>query len=166
MDGFTTLVLQFKDNIAALICLTNFKLPPLHVVRPSQVVQVVYGFGDASGNRFGATLSKNYNCSGWLAETGRDGSGIRFQTGLWSPEEEEESSYYKELQNLLDTVSKEAMAGRIKDCKLFVFTDNSMAEGCFYQGNSKSPHLHTLVLDLQTLEMTCGMTIHVIHISG
>jgi hypothetical protein len=58
------------------------------------------------------------------------------------------------------------MAGRLKDCKLFVFTDNSTVEGCFYQGNSKSPHLHALVLDLQPLEMTYGMTIHVIHISG
>jgi hypothetical protein len=66
----------------------------------------------------------------------------------------------------VDAVSKEAMAGRLKDCKLFVFTDISTAKGCFYWGNSMSPHLHALVLDLQTLEMTFGMTIHVIYISG
>jgi hypothetical protein len=51
-DGFTALVPQFKDNLAALIQLANFKLPPLRVVRPSQVVQVFYGFGDALGPLF------------------------------------------------------------------------------------------------------------------
>ena len=47
-----------------------------------------------------------------------------------------------------------------------IFTDNSTAEGCFYRGNSKSICLYALVLDLRTLEMTYGMTIHVIHMSG
>jgi hypothetical protein len=45
-------------------------------------------------------------------------------------------------------------------------TDNSTAESCFYRGSSKSRQLHALVLVLRTLEMTCGMTIHVIHMSG
>lgn len=34
-DGVTPPVPRFKDNIAALICLTDFKLPPLRVVRPA-----------------------------------------------------------------------------------------------------------------------------------
>ncbi len=63
-------------------------------------------------------------------------------------------------------VGEEAKAGRLKNCKLFVFTDNLMAEGCFYRGSSKLVHLHALVLELRTLEMTFGMTIHVIHIAG
>ena len=79
---------------------------------------------------------------------------------------EEESSNYKELRNLVDTVGEEARAGRLRDCELFVFTDNSTAEGCFHRGTSKSVHLHSLVLELRTLEMIYGMTIHVIHISG
>jgi hypothetical protein len=61
-DCFTIPVPRFKDNIAALRQLTNFEQPPLQVVRPTQVVQVFYGFGDASGKQFGATLSQNYNC--------------------------------------------------------------------------------------------------------
>jgi hypothetical protein len=121
-DGFTTPVLRFKDDIAALICLTNFELPPLHVVRPFQVVQVFYGFGDPSRKQFGATLLENYNCQGRLSGTGTDGSGIRFQIGLWLPEEEDKSSNYKELRNLVDTVSEGAMASRLKDCKLFALT--------------------------------------------
>jgi hypothetical protein len=60
--------------------------------------------------------------------------------------EEEESSNYKELSNLVETVSEEAKAGRMRDCELFLFTDNSTAKGCFYRGTSKSPLLHELVL--------------------
>jgi hypothetical protein len=45
------------------------------------------------------------------------------------PEEEEESSNYKELRNLVDRVSKKAMAGRLKDCKLFVSMTIPRREG-------------------------------------
>ena len=55
-DGFTTPVPRFKDDINALLRLSNFDLPPLRVVRPSHVVHVYYGFGDASGKQFGATI--------------------------------------------------------------------------------------------------------------
>jgi hypothetical protein len=81
-------------------------------------------------------------------------------------EEEEESSNYKELKNLVDMVEGEAMGGRLRDCEFFLFTDNSTAESCFHRGNSKSWNLHALVLKLRMLEMTYGMTIHVVHISG
>ena len=132
--------------------LTDFDLPPLRVVRPTQVVQVFYGFGDASGKQFGATLSENYNCRGRLSGAGHGPDRIRFRIGLWSPEVEEESSNYKELRNLVDTVGEEARASQLRDCELFVFTDNSTAEGCFHRGTSKSVHLHSLVLELRTLE--------------
>ena len=125
-----------------------------------------YGFGDALGKQFGTTLSDNYNCRGRLSQAGSDGGGVCFRIGLWSPEEEEESSNYKELKNLMDTVRKEAASGRLKDCELFIFTDNLTAESCFYRGNSKSVHLHRLVLELRVVEMTYGMTIHVVHVLG
>ena len=66
----------------------------------------------------------------------------------------------------MDMVEGEATGGRLRDCEFFLFTDNSTAESCFYRGNSKSRNLHALVLKLRTLEMTDGMTIHVVHISG
>jgi hypothetical protein len=62
----------------------------------------------------------------------KDKRGSRFRIGLWSAAEEAESSNYKELKNLVDMVCKEAKAGRLQDCELFMFTDNSMAESCFY----------------------------------
>jgi hypothetical protein len=39
-DGLTTPVPRFRDDINALIQLSNFDLPPLRVVRPAHVVHV------------------------------------------------------------------------------------------------------------------------------
>ena len=129
-------------------------------------MQVFYGFGDASGKQFGATLSQNYKCRAHLAKGTKGQNGFRFCIGLWLAEEEEESSNYKELKNLVDMVEEEAKAGRLKNWEFFLFTDNSTAESCFYRGSSKSRHLHALVLALRLLEMTHGMVIHLIHLSG
>ena len=105
-DGLTTPVPRFRDDILALQQLTRFDLPPLWVVRPTQVVQVFYGFGDASGKQFGATLSQNYNCKARLAKATASTGGVRFHIGLWSAAEEKESSNFKELKNLVDTVGE------------------------------------------------------------
>ena len=91
-DGLTTPVPRLKKDIAALMRLSDFDLPPLRVVRPTQVVQVFYGFGDASGKQFGATLLENYNCRGHLTGAAQGSDRIRFRIGLWTPEVEEESS--------------------------------------------------------------------------
>jgi len=81
-DGFTTPVPRFKDDINALLRLSNFDLPPLRVVHPSHVVHVYYGFGDASGKQFGATISAKYNCRGCLSRPTKGKCGIRFRVGL------------------------------------------------------------------------------------
>jgi hypothetical protein len=66
------------------------------------MVHVYYGFGDALGKQFGVTLSESYGYH-WYC------------IGLWTATEEEESSNYKELRNLVDTVLEEAGAGRLRD---------------------------------------------------
>jgi hypothetical protein len=91
---------------------------------------------------------------------------VKYRIGLWTAEEEEDSLNLKELKNLVDRVKEEAEAGRLKNCKFFLFTNNSVAESCLYCGTSKSRQLHGLVLRRWSLEMTYGMTIHVIHGSG
>jgi hypothetical protein len=60
-DGITFPVPRIRDDVAALLKLTAFDLPLLRVVRPFRVVHIYYGFGDASGKQFGATISANYN---------------------------------------------------------------------------------------------------------
>ena len=124
-DGITFPVPRLRDDVAALLKLTAFDLPPRRVVRPLRVVHVYYGFGNALGKQFGTTISADYNggskLSGWI----ESGEGVRFRIGLWTAEEEKESSNYKELQNLVDTVKAEARAGRLQGCEFFLFTDNS-----------------------------------------
>ena len=131
VDGLTTPAPRFKDDIAALLKLSNFELPLLRVVRSSCVVHVYYGFGDASGKQFGATISDDYSCKSTLSREKEDNHGVRFRIGLWSATEESESSNYKELCNLVKTISVKAKAGRLRNCEFFLFTDNSTAEGCF-----------------------------------
>ncbi len=137
-DGQTVSVPRFKDDLATLIRLTDFALLPLQVVMPHQVVQVFHGFCNASGKQFGTTVSKNYNCKDQLAKGVKAANCIRYHIGLWTAEEEEESSNFKKLKNLVDMVGEEAMAGRLQNCKFFLFTDDSTAESCFYCENSKS----------------------------
>ncbi len=123
------------------------------------MVHVYYGFRDASGKQFEATLSQSYSCCQRLSDGRPKGlkGGVCFQIGLWMAQEEQESSNYKELRNLVDTVSHKARNGGLWDCKFFLFTDNLTAEVCFYHGNPKSPLLHGLVVSLRVLEMSNGM---------
>jgi hypothetical protein len=165
-DGLTTPAPCFAEDIQALLKLADFEFLPLRVVRPSCVVQVYYGFGDASGKQFGATISDDHSSKSGLFQEGEYNHGFWFRIGLWLATEEKESSNYKELCNLVNTVSVKARAGRLGNCKFFIFTDNSTAEGCFYKETSKSKLLHSLVLLLRVLEVEYGMTLHVIHISG
>jgi hypothetical protein len=131
-DRFTKLVPRLKGNIKALQQLTKFVLPPLWVLRPAQVVHVYYGFGDASVKQFGVTLLMSYNYRIKLGPSSQDARGIQFRVELWSAAEETESSNYKELRNLVDTVLEVAKARRMRDCEFFLFTDNLTTEGCFY----------------------------------
>jgi hypothetical protein len=112
-DGFTTPAPCFKDDINALLRLSNLDLPPLQVVRPSHVVHVYYGFGGVSCKQFGATMLANYNCRGCASRLTKGKCGIRFRVGLWSAKEEDESSNYKELCNLVEMVAGEARAGHL-----------------------------------------------------
>ena len=104
------------------------------MVRPAQVVQVYYGFGYALGKQFGATMSESYGCNRRLSEDVKVGGGIRFRVGLWTVEEEEESSNYKELKNLVDTVEGEATGGRLRDCNFFCLQITPLQRVVFIEG--------------------------------
>ena len=94
--------------------LSTSDLPPLQVVRPSSVVQVFYGFGDAAGKGFGATVAKAQDCAGKFSKENESDQGLRYRLGIWSAEEEQESSNYKEFRNLVDTTEDEARAGQMR----------------------------------------------------
>jgi hypothetical protein len=74
-----------------------------------------------------------------------------YRVGVWSALDEDESSNYRELCNLVEDLESEAATGNLVDTKVFLFTDNSTAESAFYKGSSSSKKLHSLVLRLHRL---------------
>jgi hypothetical protein len=160
-SGLTHAVPRLFDDVNALTSLMRSELPPLRVVRPTRAVQVLYGFGDASGKQYATTVTE-------APATGVGGSpqGIRYRMGLWSASEQEESSNFKEFSNLVGDMEDDARAGRLRGCEFFMFTDNSTTESCFYRGSSTSRILHGLVVRLRALEMEYGLLIHLVHVSG
>ena len=75
-------------------------------------------------------------------------------------------SNYRELNDLVMTVEKLYEEGILKDCELFLFTDNFVVDCAYYKGSSSSRALFLLVLRLRKIQMTGDMIIHLIHISG
>ena len=155
VDGPTLVkgVPRLSNDVRALQSLTKHDRPILRRVRCSKVGQVLYGFGDASGAGFGATI--------------QIGNEIKYEYGQWSSQiTEEESSNWRELSNLVSTLQRLAEKKELGDCEIFLFTDNTTAEASFWKGSSKSRKLFELILTLKELEFTHDFILHVIHVSG
>jgi hypothetical protein len=127
--------------------------PPLKRVRACKSGKVFYGFGDASGSGFGATI--------------QIGDEIHYEYGQWCLEvTKERTSNWRELNNLVEALEGLVCEHDLRGCELFIFTDNSVAESAYWKGTSKSKALFELVLRLKMLELKYGMHIHVVHVSG
>jgi hypothetical protein len=144
---------RFKDDVACLSKLLSTENPPLKRVRSKHTAKVFYGFGDASGSGFGATMQID--------------DGIHYQYGQWCYEvTEEKSSNWRELNNLVEFLEHSVEENGLSGCEIFIFTDNSTAEAAYWKGTSKSKALFELVLRLKLLEIERDLHIHVIHVSG
>jgi hypothetical protein len=85
---------------------------------------VYYGFSNASGCGFGATL--------------QIGDKIVYEYGQWTQEvSETRSSNWKELNNLAETLEWVVVEYDLGGSKILIFTDNSMAEAAFWKGTSE-----------------------------
>jgi hypothetical protein len=71
----------------------------------------------------------------------------------------------RELNNLVKALECLLLEHDMRGSKMFIFTDNSMAEAAFWKGSSKSEPLFDLVLCLKELEMKYNIQLHVIHVS-
>jgi hypothetical protein len=126
---------RFKHDVDALLLLTSSPKPPLKLSRPRSNACVYYGFGDASGDAFGASF--------------QIGNNIHFDYGQWTTQvSKEESSNWRELANLTEALEDQVHHHGLQDCELFLFTNNTTAEAAFLKGTSKSPRLFELVLRL------------------
>ncbi len=150
--GLTEAVPRFKEDLEALLHLAQADKPAMRCVCNKHTITAYYGFGDASSGGFGSTVERP------------DGLHRRF--GIWGNDIEEQSSNYRELCNLAETVEEEAQEGHLKDSKLWIFTGNPTAESCFFKGGSTSKTLHKLILQLKKAEMSYGFTLHLVHVAG
>lgn len=144
---------RLKNDVLALKSFLKSETPPWRFVRGGKACIVQYGFADASKSGFGATF-----------ETDSDTTWYRL--GVWGDDEREESSNYRELNNLVETLESRVADNGLSGLEIFLFTDNSTAERAFYKGSSTSKKLFELVLRLRQLELHQGCIIHFIHVSG
>ena len=104
-------VTRLASDVAAMARLFQRPTPPKILVRSRQVVELFYGFADASGSRFGASF-----------ETGIRGDGALFyRFGQWCQEDSEESSNFRELRNLLDSLRAFLADGGKDGSEIFLF---------------------------------------------
>jgi hypothetical protein len=141
-----------KEDVEALATLFESAEPQHRLVRGTALMRAIYGFGDASGSGFGGSWKKE--------------GAIKYRFGLWGSDLDDSSSNHRELKNLADMVFCMEHDGDLEGTEVFIFTDNSTAERAFFKGSSKSKILHDLVLRLRKLEMTAGIKLHFIHVSG
>jgi hypothetical protein len=150
---FVSAVPRFVHDIEAMMELTRSATPTLRRVRCSKRGHAFYGFYDASGRGFGATM--------------QIGEDLIYEYGQWSSEVSEgSSSNWRELGNLVMSLENQVKQNGLRDCELFLFTDNTTAEAAFWKGCSKSPKLFELVLRLKKLEVAADLIIHVVHVAG
>jgi hypothetical protein len=126
------------QDCLALRSILSPATPPDVLIRSSMIFQILYGFGDASGKGFGSTLLSN--------------KGVKARIGLWEPVVEDESSNWKEFENVVEALEEEGRHSALDSCLAYFFTDNSTAEAALYKGNSSSPKLFDLVVRFKKLE--------------
>jgi hypothetical protein len=143
---------RLQSDLEALLVLFSAVEPPKRRVRSNLMVKVYYGFGDASQDGFGFNI--------------QIGKRIVYRFGQWSTALSEQSSNYRELCNLVVRLEELVEEGILRDCEVFIFTDNATAEAVYYKGNSSSRHLFELMLRLRKLEMSGTLILHVVHVAG
>ena len=151
-SGVTQAAPCFQQDLDAILHLAEEDTPRMRCVRCTSTLTAYYGFGDTSSAGFGLTVARP------------DGLYGRF--GIWGKDAEDQSSNYRELRNLVETVEEEALNGYLTGGEFWLFTDNTTAEGCFFRGGSSSKLLHDLVLRLRKIELEYDLTLHVVHVAG
>ena len=143
---------RMKTDVQAIEQMFSSAQPPVISVRSSGLVLAVYGFGDASGKGFGSAFGTR--------------EGLSYRIGIWTEEESEESSNWREFTNCIESLEAEAEAGHLTNLEVWFFTDNTTVEACFYRGSSSSPKLLALIIRLRALEMKYSVRLFVCHVAG
>ncbi len=151
-SGFTQAAPQFKQDLKALLHLAEGDLSRMQCVRSTSTLTAYYSFGVVSLGGFGSRVARP--------------DGIYGRFCIWGKDAKDQSSNNCKLRNLVKTVEEEAKEGYLKGGDLWLFTDNAIAEGCFFRGGSSSKLLHKLVLHLRKTELEYDFTLYGVHKAG
>ena len=141
-----------KEHVEVLCSMFSSAEPALRLVRGCGMVEVLYVFGDASGEGFGSSWWKS--------------GSVKFRYGVWGVEGKGTSSNYREFRNLVDSLEVMGKCGELKGKEIFLFTDNSTTEHIARKGSSTSPILFDLVVRLYLLEMKFQCSVRCTHVAG
>ena len=98
--------------------------PPEVVVRTNVSIMLIYGYADASGGGSGSSLLMHGN--------------VKYRIGTWVDNESEETSNWRELENLMYSMEDAGGKGWLWGATVLLATDNEVAEMALYKGNSIS----------------------------
>ena len=152
-QGKVVAVKRLRHDLLALGNFFKRIEPPLRLVRGKRILLAKYGFGDASGSGFG---------SSWINPSG----SISYWYGSWGSDMQVQSSNFRELCNLVETLETMGNDHELEGTEMFIFTDNAVAEAAFFKGNTSSPTLYELILRLNILELDRHLKLHIIHVAG
>ena len=108
----------------ALVKLTAPSTPPRVKLRARGVLQAPYLSGDASGSGFESVIIKKVR--------------IIYESGTWTSEWAEESSNFREADNLVTKIEALVREGKVQGQEVFLFIDNSTFEFMYYRGYTTS----------------------------
>ena len=97
---------RFSNDITALKKLFESDEPPRRLVRGKSIKDVMYVFGDASGQGFGAS---------WEVRVGE----LYFRLGTWGEDMSSESSNLRELKNPVETLELMTILGHLSGVEVF-----------------------------------------------
>ena len=143
---------RLRSDIRCLLQLTAPRTPPRERYRAGSTSVAYYMPGDASGKGFGSAL------------IGPD--RITYHAGTWAKEWRDESSNFREADNLVLKVEDLVKEGTMQDQELFLFTDNWVFENCYYKGHSASKKLSDVILRLYLAQRNGRLRLHVTHVTG
>lgn len=143
---------RFMWCLEALEKLFAQEKPPKVIVRSQKYLLLLYGFVDASKSGFGATIDH--------------GDKLTYRIGVWGKDLEDESSNWREFENLVETLEEEESKGTLDGAFVILATDNTTTEAAIFKGNSKSEKLYSLIVRFRALEMRVGATFLVTQVSG
>jgi hypothetical protein len=96
--------------------------PPVVLLRCAKILYILYGFADASGSGFGSSFQLS--------------DGLSLRIGTWGKDDEENSSNWREFENVVEALEDQAEKGSLADSVVYLATDNSTVEACAANGTS------------------------------